>query len=295
MAELADPPLGSRIAYGRVVDLERVDAGRYDGICHAGGGPDRAYGGAVLAQGLAAAADMVAADAPGRGFDSLHAYFVAAVSALEPVRFEATILRAGRRYAVCRVDGHQRGRLVVTLTASFKTPEPHTHVRHAAMPVGIAGPEDLSDKPGAGVRRFPRAEVMDYREAGWLRSAAPGEYARASWFRIKHPVGDQPIGSACALVYLTDRTLAPTAFGAVDPQAPRSGLVLASLDHAVWLHQEPGRVDTRAWLLFVQRSRIESDGRTFARGEIWTRDGELVASVAQEALIRIPDAARRSH
>lgn len=281
-------PAAERVVLGRVVDLDRVSPGHYDGYCHGGWVRTRAYGGAVLAQGMGAAADTVE---PGRGLDSLHAYFVAAVDPTKPLRFEVVPLREGRSYSLCRVeatqlDAAERERMVFTMNASFKRPEPGTRVRRPESAVAVRPPEECHDGFADRGPGSPVAQVLENREAGLVDGAGPGELRRANWMRMRHPLGEDPAAQAAALVYLTDVTLAPTAFGVeVGMRRPERSRI-ASLDHALWLHVDPASVRADDWLCFVQASRIQQDGRTFARGELWTRDGVLVASAAQEALIR---------
>ena len=278
-----------RLGIGGIVDLERTGPGGYLGRCHSGKVRTRGYGGAVLAHALAAAADTVE---PGRGPHSLHGYFLAAVDPATPIAFGAVPLRQGRSYSVVRVDAAQGARPVFTMTASFKRPEPGAHRRHAALPAGIAGPEDAPDGFASHDPDSPMTRVLEYRDAGPLPSALPGEIARAGWFRCRDDLGPGAVAQACGLAYLSDVSLSPTAFGRLGGYARPEGAVLASLDHAMWFHGDGRDLRAHEWLLFVQRSRIEADGRTFGRGELWTRDGVLAASVAQEALIRIPDAGR---
>lgn len=282
-----------RLVLGRVVDLERVAPGRYDGYCHGGWVPTRAYGGAVLAQGVGAAADTVES---GRRLESLHGYFVARVDPTLPIHYEVTVLREGRSYSVCRIEATQADpagseRTVFAMSASFKRPDPAARVRRPQAPSNIPDPEACVDGFADRGPASPIAQILENRQVGPLAGAVPGELRRANWFRMRQPIGESPAAQAASLVYLTDVTLAPTAFG-VEIGVPRpEGSVIASLDHALWLHGDAARVRSDDWLLFVQTSRIQEDGRTFARGELWTRAGVLVASAAQEALIRHLDPA----
>ncbi|WP_443043172.1 hypothetical protein [Streptomyces sp. NBC_00371] len=109
-----------------------------------------------------------------------------------------------------------------------------------------------------------------------------GQIERFAWFRTVGALPDDPALHACALAYISDAPLAPTAL--VPYGEPRPvGVVLASLDHSMWFHR-PFRADE--WLLYACRSRLAGDGRTLAYGEFWDRHGRLVASVVQEALLR---------
>lgn len=282
-AGIEEVPTTDRIVLGRVVTLDRVSPGGYEAYCHGGWVHTRAYGGAVLAHGVAAAADSIA---PGRGLDSLHAYFIAAVDPAAPLHYAVVPLREGRSYSVCRVDAVQEGRQVFTMTTSFKRPEGAARVRRPEPPAGIRPPEECPDGFAERGPDSPIAKVLENREAGELAGADVGELRRANWMRLRHPLGNDAAAQTAALVYLSDVTLAPTAFGVEIGQRRPEGSVIASLDHALWLHHDPAGVRADDWLLFVQSSRLQEDGRTFARGELWSRDGVLVASAAQEALIR---------
>ncbi|PKW00087.1 acyl-CoA thioesterase-2 [Amycolatopsis echigonensis] len=263
-----------RLGVGRIVGLERAGSGGYLGQCHSGRVRTRGYGGAVLAHALAAAGDTAEA---GRGPHSLHAYFLASVDPAVPVGFEAASLRAGRNYSVVRVEGTQNGRHVFTMTASFKQAERDAYLRHVSLPAGIAAPEDSPDGFAGRESDWPVRGTLEYREAGPLPGALPGELARASWLRTCENLGSDAVAQACGLAYLSDVSLSPTAFGWLAGRARPEGAVLASLDHAMWFHTDLRELRSHEWLLFVQRSRIESDGRTFNRGP-YTRPASTGAS-----------------
>lgn len=273
---------GPRIVHGEIVDLTQVGDDGYEGFCHSGRSHRNGFGGSVLGHALAAAYDTVE---PGRDVHSLHGYFLHAVDTRVAAGFDVARVRDGRSYSVRRVDGHQTGRPMFTMTASFKTPQPAAHERLPTLPDDAPGPEGLPD--GFADRRpSPIRDNLECRAVPAERGVpASGELARDLWFRFRHPLGDDPVAHRCGLAYLSDVSLAPTAFQRITGPRPR-GAVLASLDHTMWFHR-PARADE--WLLYQQRSRVEADGRTFARGELWTRAGELVASVAQEALMHVPD------
>jgi len=280
--------------------LDDIDLNLFRGWCHAGA-PLRAFGGQVAAQALVAAGRTVA---PGRLVHSLHGYFMRPGDPRRPLVYEVERLRDGRSYATRRVTAIQRGEAVFTLSASFKTPEDGPE-RQRAVPL-LPDPDLLpdpyadwadagSDSAGSGsgdywtttgrltldMRTVPRGSApLPDRQAGveeqfvWLKSASPLP-------------GDDPLLHVCALAYLSDLTLASTSAMHLQlPRAERKGpstISLASLDHAMWFHR-PFRADE--WLLFAQRSPSAGDGRGLAQGEFYTRDGRLVASVVQEALVR---------
>ena len=284
--------------YGGIVALERT-GDTFSGVCHGGRDESRGYGGSVLAHGLAAAHATVPDD---RAVHSLHAYFLRAVDSTVQMDFGVTTIRDGRSYSVRRVDaqqpdtqqpdagppaGQQHGRPTFTMTTSFKRPQPGAHERSAVLDLGaVSGPDGLPDGFGDRSPHSPVRELLECREAPAVGGVPPsGELVRDVWFRLRHPLGDEDAAHVCGLAYLSDVTLTPTAFLRLPGGVRSERSLIASLDHAMWFHR-PARADR--WLLYRQRSRIEADGRTFARGELW-QDGELVASVAQEALLHIPD------
>jgi acyl-CoA thioesterase II len=290
------PGTGAPGAIAGFVDLLRlddIDLNLFRGWCHAGA-PLRAFGGQVAAQALVAAGRTVV---PGRLVHSLHGYFMRPGDPRRPLVYEVERLRDGHSYATRRVTAIQRGEAVFTLSASFKVPEDSPD-RQRAVPQ-LPDPDLLPDpyaqradgdaenywattgRLTLDMRTVPRGSAsLPERQAGveeqfvWLKSASPLP-------------GDDPLLHVCALAYLSDLTLASTAAMHLQvPRPERKGpptVNLASLDHAMWFHR-PFRADE--WLLFAQRSPSAGDGRGLAQGEFYTRDGRLVASVVQEALLR---------
>ncbi|WP_338703004.1 acyl-CoA thioesterase domain-containing protein [Streptomyces sp. Q6] len=264
----------------------------FRGRCHAGI-PGQAFGGQVVAQALAAAGRAVEPDRPAH---SLHGYFLRAVTPEKPVVYRVERLRDGRRYSSRRVTAYQDGAIVFTLSASFKVPEQGEPERRPVMPV-VPPPEDVPD----AFALWALSDPQRHREAGHAQVASmrvvpatPGAHGGESpangqdvWFRTHQPLPDDPLLHLCALTYLSDLTLGSTAaldFEALYPlrQGPPEAM-LASLDHAIWFHR-PFRADD--WLLFTQRSASAGDGRGLNTGDFWTRDGTLIASVAQETVLR---------
>jgi acyl-CoA thioesterase-2 len=280
----------------RFVDLLRldeIDQGLFRGWCHAGA-PLRAFGGQVAAQALVAAGRTVS---PGRLVHSLHGYFMRPGDPRRPLVYEVEALRDGGSYTTRRVTAIQNGEAVFTLSASFKTPE-ESQDRQREIP-DLPGPEGLPDPYAAWAAGGPESYwgttgrlTLDMRivprDRPGLPAELPGVVQQFVWLKSAQPLpDDEPLMHVCALAYLSDLTLASTA--ALHVQLPRAErkepahINLASLDHAMWFHR-PFRADE--WLLFAQRSPSSSDGRGLAQGEFYTRDGRLVASVVQEALIR---------
>ncbi|KQV04686.1 MULTISPECIES: acyl-CoA thioesterase II [unclassified Kitasatospora] len=281
---------------GSFVDLlriEQLDENLFRGSCHAGA-PMRAFGGQVAAQALTAAGRTVDA---GRQVHSLHGYFLRPGDPRHPIDYQVDRARDGFSYATRRVTAVQHDEVIFTLSASFKYPEPTPGARQSAMP-RVPGPEELPDPFLAWAEAAPQDylasafRTLDLRfvpaDSPGLPPELPGSPQQFVWLRTGSPLpGDDPLLQVCALTYLSDLTLASTTALTVQPHriqrtAP-ARIMLASLDHAMWFHR-PFRADE--WLLFAQRSPSASDGRGLAHGEFYDRQGNLVASAVQEALVR---------
>ncbi len=285
----APPAALGELGKGRHVRVEATEDGAYEGYCHAGRAANRSYGGAVLAQALDAAHRTVDED---RVVHSLHAYFLRALSPQRPVRFTPEVVRDGRSYSMRQVTGVQDGKESLTMSVSFKQPQPGGSWRQPGMP-DVPGPERLPNAWSHRPQDHPLRTSVEYREVPLERrpdgsrvDAGPadgGRIDRYAWMRTVGAMPDEPGPHACVLAYICDSPLAPTALVAYGEPRPR-GIALASLDHAMWFHR-PARVDE--WLLFACHSVVAGDGRTLARGEFWTGGGELVASVTQEALLHV--------
>ncbi|MFD7186107.1 acyl-CoA thioesterase [Streptomyces sp. NPDC059904] len=267
-------PLGK----GERLALVDVGSGVFEGYCHGGRAQERAYGGAVVGQALAAAYRTVEDD---RSVHSLHAYFLRAVTPERPTRYVSEVVRDGRSYSVRQVTATQGGKEALTMSVSFKLPQPEGSRRQPGMP-DAPGPEGLDDGFAFRPATHPLRTAVECRQVPDAVGPDEGQIERFAWFRSVGALPDDPALHACALAYISDAPLAPTAL--VPYGEPRPvGVVLASLDHAMWFHR-PFRADE--WLLYACRSRLAGDGRTLAYGEFWNRRGELVASVVQEALLR---------
>jgi len=296
------PTAPSAGGFAELLRLDEIDLNLFRGWCHAGA-PLRAFGGQVAAQALVAAGRTVGTE---RHVHSLHGYFMRPGDPRRPIVYEVDRVRDGRTYATRRVTGVQDGQAIFSLSASFKLPE-QDHSRQRRMPV-VPAPDELPDPypvwkeidpEGFAASTTHLAMEMRFVPLGapGVPDEQPGMPQQFVWVRASAPLPeDDPLLQVCALAYMSDLTLAGTA--CLDRQPPRqkrarSGeLSIASLDHAMWFLR-PFRADE--WLLFAQRSPSAADGRGLAFGEFYTRDGELVASCVQEALIReTPRPARAS-
>lgn len=256
------------------------------------GGVGRVFGGEVIAQALNAAEATVPDDRPAH---SLHAYFLRGGSEEHPSVYQVARDFDGGSFSNRRVVASQQGRPILNLTASFQRHEAGLHHIDAVMP-DVPAPEDL--EPEAEVRRrfadqarpearhhflAPRPVEMRAVEGRHWMNPQPAPPQSHSWFRTVAPLPDDPRVHRAILAYASDMTLLGTCALPHGLSWARGEVVSASLDHAVWFH-EPFRADE--WLLYATDSPWSGGGRGFNRGRIFSRDGRLVASVAQEGMIR---------
>lgn len=250
------------------------------------------FGGQVLAQALTAATATVA----DRGVHSLHGYFLRAGKADRPVIYQVDRTRDGGRFSTRRVVAVQNGDAIFHMECGFHAAEPG--FEHQVAALDVPPPEALRDLPTLAAemadelpawlaRRWSAPErpieVRPVDPAQFLQQ--PGADPRRSlWIRLPSAAtaGDGA-DQSCLLAYLSDYWLAGTAAMPHTLPMPHAGLFMASLDHAMWFHR-PARVDD--WLLFDCDSPSAQAGRGLARGTVHDRHGRLVASTAQEALLR---------
>lgn len=253
----------------------------------------RIYGGQVLAQSLLAAERTLPED---RAVHSMHGYFLRPGDATQGITIAVDRIHDGRSFSTRRSQAYQNGVPIFSMIASFQDGDPG--VEHAEpMPTGIPAPEDLlSDEdrseglaPGAARMLSERAADIRHVEAPLYLPGDGERLPRQSvWMRLRAPLPDDPRLHRAALAYLSDMTIQESILRAHGAHWSLPGLKVASLDHAMWWHR-PARVDE--WLLYVQESPNARGGRGLATGRIYSRDGLLIASVAQEIMIRVPDVA----
>lgn len=257
------------------------------------GGKGRVFGGQVVAQALASAIRTVD---PSRVVHSLHAYFMRPGDEDYPIDFRVHRDYDGRSFATRRVEALQGGVPILTLTASFQVPE--DGLEHQLFPMAtVPPPEDLISQHeflASIADRLPpegRA-LLAHRRAVELRPVAPvdpidpgaREPIQHVWFRVIAPLGDDANLHRVALAYITDMALLGTAALPHNISWLGRTMKAASLDHAVWFHALDFRVDD--WLLYSMDSPWSGHGRGLNRGQIFDRQGRLIASAAQEGLIR---------
>lgn len=255
------------------------------------------FGGQVLAQSLAAAVETVA-DLPSKPLvHSLHGYFLRAGKMERPVIYQVDRTRDGGRFSTRRVTAVQNGDPIFHMECGFHAPE-EGFEHQDEMPEGVPGPDNLLNMPQLAAQMGE--ELPEWARLRWakmdhpleVRPVDPQEFLynpdmrprRRVWMKMHCGHGASAADHACMLAYLSDYMLASTA--AMSHSFPLAGpeLFMASLDHAMWFHR-PLRVDE--WLLLDCESPAAAGGRGVARARIFTRDGLLVASVAQEALLRV--------
>jgi acyl-CoA thioesterase-2 len=277
-------------ALQRLLELEQIELNVFRGESRDIGSP-QVYGGQVLGQALKAAYATVA---PDRWAHSLHAYFLRRGDFNAPIVYFVDRSRDGHSFTSRRVTAIQHGEQIFHLSASFQLPE-HGLEHQLAMPP-VPPPESLDPELPFGaeaIGAFPeRLQQKHMRERPFefrvvppgLAASSQGAPRQCFWLRTVDTLPDDDMLHRCLLAYVSDFHLLSTALLPHEQQASRGKLVTASIDHAMWFHW-PLRVDD--WLLYATDSPSASGARGFARGSIYTRAGRLVASTAQEGLMRL--------
>jgi acyl-CoA thioesterase-2 len=250
----------------------------------------RVFGGQVLAQALLAAGRTVD---PGRLPHSLHGYFLRAGDVTTPIGFDVERMRDGRSFSARRTHARQGDGPILSMIASFQEDQPGLDFAEHP-PRGVPGPEDApsaaeqlaaADHP---VARFWTESAFDVRHVGgavYLRPDDERTGRQLVWMRTRGAVpGDQLLHRAL-LAYACDQVMLEPVLRHAGLSWSANGLSMASLDHAMWWHRDV-RVDQ--WLLFVQNSPSGQGGRGLGAARVFDRDGRLVASIAQEGMIRVP-------
>lgn len=274
-----------------LLDLEPRGGDRFAGR-RKKGGVGRVFGGQAIAQALGAAELTVDADRP---CHSLHCYFLRGGSDDHPIEYQVRRDFDGKSFSNRRVIASQQGQPILNLTASFQKPQDGLEHQYSQMPI-VPEPEDL--KSDTQLRR-ELADLLpnQYRDrllAPWpidTRPVEPRDWMQPEpneplvhcWFRAVAPLPDDPRIHRAVLAYASDMHLLATSTRPHGVNWYRGEIKAASLDHAIWFH-EPFRADE--WLLHVTDSPWAGGSRGFTRGQIFSRDGRLVASTSQEGMIR---------
>lgn len=273
----------------RILDLEPLEVNLFRGQSPQTGW-QRVFGGQVVGQALVAATRTV----EGRFPHSLHGYFMRPGDPAAPIIYEVDRIRDGRSFVTRRVNAIQHGHAIFSMAASYHLDEPG-YEHQMAMP-DVPRPDQLpSEKvlkeqmmptmPVAIRSYFERERPIELRHCDPLRyvDGKPRPPEQSVWIRATAPLPDDPAIHQCVLAYASDMTLLDAALVAHGSTVFSGEIQAASLDHALWFHR-PFRADQ--WLLYTQDSPFTGGARGFTRGRIYTETGELVASVAQEGLIR---------
>lgn len=285
---LPHDPVGSLL---QVLDLADSDARTTEDIFVGVSQPmphGRVYGGQVLAQSIVAAQRTVPDD---RVAHSMHGYFLRPGDASEAITFSVDRIHDGHSFSARRTQAFQRGTPIFSMISSFQ--HESTGLDHQVpMPV-VPDPESLTPDDelleglhpwSQGFFRNRPVDIRHFPSAMYAEVAEGPSAHQAVWMRARRPLPDDPAVHRAALAYISDMTIQETILRAHGLSWTMPDLKLASLDHAMWWHR-PGRVDD--WLLYVQDSPSARAGRGLAQGRIYTREGALLATVAQQVMIRV--------
>jgi acyl-CoA thioesterase II len=274
-----------------ILDLEPLEVNLFRGRSPQVGW-QRVFGGQVIGQALVAACRTV--DVAGRPPHSLHAYFLLPGDPKVPIIYEVDRIRDGKSFTTRRVVAIQHGEAIFTMAVSFHRDEPG--MSHQASMPAVLRPEELPDEseikarvlplmPDAVRRYYERERPIEWRPVELDRylgkRIADGRFH--VWIRATGRLPDEPAIHQCVLAYASDMLLLDSALIPHGRTVFEKTLMAASLDHALWFHR-PFRADE--WLLYAHDSPNLSGSRGLSRGLIFARDGTLVASVAQEGLLR---------
>jgi acyl-CoA thioesterase II len=277
-----------------LLDIERLETDLFRGLGAGGETNRRIYGGQVIAQALAAAYGTVSDIVPDRLCHSLHAYFIRPGDPSIPVIYQVDRARDGGSFTTRRVVAIQHGRQILNMSASFHVLEEGWDYQHP-MP-DMPAPESLQSREE--LRRqnvhkiapehrkdFLRPRPIDYREVAPrdLFEPEPADDQNHMWFRM---VGAKGLGAQmqhCLLAYASDMNLLGSSLRPHGLTWFNPRQMTASLDHAMWFHAP---VHFENWHLYCMDAPFTGGARGFNRGSIYTQGGVLVASVAQEGLMR---------
>lgn len=272
-----------------LLDIERIEMNLFRGRSP-DDGVKRVFGGQVIAQALVAAYRTV----ENRVCHSLHAYFIRPGDPNVPILYEVDRARDGKSFTTRRVVAIQHGEQILNLAASFQIAE--TGFTHQSAMPDVKKPGELKSEdelramakdhiPKEFQKQFARPRPIELKPVDPRQMISPmkTEPKKHMWMRARGKVGHDVALQQCLLAYASDMGILDTATKPHGVNWFTGGVQMASLDHAMWFH-EPFNIEE--WLLYAMDSPSASGARGFNRGEIFTEQGKLVASVVQEGLIR---------
>jgi len=279
-----------------LLKLERIEENIFRGDSRDIGSP-QVFGGQVLGQALSAAQHTV----EGRVAHSLHAYFLRRGDIKAPIIYDVDRARDGGSFSNRRVVAIQHGRPILNLAASFQNPE--DGLSHQAEMPDVPSPDglkDLTEVASGALQNIPMKlrRFMTDKRPFEFRPVDPVSFdsheklapQKHVWIRAVDRLPEERALHQNLLAYVSDFELLATSTLPHGLSFTRGNVIMASLDHALWFHRD-FRIDD--WLLYSMDSPNASGARGFARGELFTRDGVLVASTSQEGLVRVVDPGRR--
>lgn len=284
-------PHGQPVVDGLValLDLERIEENIFRGVSPAQS-PVRIFGGQVAGQALVAAGRTVPGD---RRVHSLHAYFIRPGDPSVPIVYQVDRTRDGRSFTTRRVVAEQRGETIFSLSASFQVEE--GGMDHADPMPSVPDPETLptfGESIGALAedvgRTQPRPiDVRYVTDPPWVRRET-GNWSSQNqvWMRADGTLPDDDLLHVCVVAFASDMTLLDSVLARHGVYWGLDNVAGASLDHAMWFHR---RFRADEWLLYDCHSPAASGARGLATGRFFSQDGELVATVVQEGLLRVKD------
>ncbi len=274
-----------------LLSLERIEENLFRGASQDLGFP-QLFGGQVVGQALSAASQTVA---PERHVHSMHGYFLRPGDSHQPVVYDVDRVRDGGSFTTRRVSAIQKGQTIFTCSASFQADE--TGYEHQLPMPDVEGPENLLSEwellhkltplvPPRVAEKLRRPKPIEIRPVTLQDpiNPQPIEPIRHIWFRADGSLPDSPALHKYMVAYASDFSFIGTALQPHGVSSWSKFIQLASLDHSIWFHRE---VRADEWLLYSMDSPWAGNARGFARGSIFNRAGQLVASVAQEGLIRV--------
>ncbi len=273
-----------------ILDIEELEVDLFRGTGSHGETSVRIFGGQVIAQALAAAYRTV----PDRLCHSLHAYFIRPGNPEYPVVYQVDRARDGGSFTTRRIVALQNGKQIFNMSASFQVAEEGWDHQHQ-MP-DVEGPEGL--KTRAQIRESIAHKIPEKMRAEFLRprpievrevdprdmtNPTPQDDRNHTWIRLEAAKGQGPQMQHCLLAYASDMSLLGSSLLPHGLTWLKGEVMMASLDHAMWFHAP---IQFEDWHLYSMDAPFTGGARGFTRGTIYNQDGQMVASVAQEGLLR---------